>query len=247
VGLPPSSAALLTAVNVGFGILYAAAVPFLRGDGLRSAVEKFMRGRRMLIYPVVFAAFILGAVLDPRPAVAKTLHLRADLQKSELRATVAEPFAAVRSPATAAFKMKSCEIDGDPNHVAATAHVKLVIDAASYDSGSATRDRNVINSTLEAAKFKTIDFESTAFEDVQIDVPGVSGSAIVVGNLTLHGTTKVIRVPIRVSMSSDGQFSAGGEIEFRYTDFGIKAPRLAYLVSAGDQAMVTFRIVAQRH
>jgi polyisoprenoid-binding protein YceI len=121
-----------------------------------------------------------------------------------------------------------------------------VIDATSYDSGNDTRDRNVIHSALETAKYQTIDFESTALEDLQIDVPGVSGSATVVGKLTLHGVTKVMRVPVRVSLSTDGQFSAGGEIEFKYTDFGVKPPRLAFLLSASDKTTVTFRIMAQR-
>jgi polyisoprenoid-binding protein YceI len=223
----------------------------LAPGSLRSASEKSLPGRRLLTDPAglaatAMAAGLLGLALAVGAARAETLHLHADLHKSDVRATVAEPLAAVRSAATGAFKIKSCVIDGDPNNVAATAHVKLVIDATSYDSGSATRDRNVTQSALDTAKFPTIDFDSTALEDVELDVPGVSGSAIVVGKLTLHGTTKVVRVPVRVSMSSDGQFSAGGEIAFRYTDYGIKPPRLAFLISAGDQTTVTFRIVAQR-
>jgi polyisoprenoid-binding protein YceI len=217
-----------------------------RAGGLRSAVEKSLSGRPLLTYPAVLAATLLSAALATRPASTETLHLHADMHKSEVHATVAEPFGAIRSPASGAFKIESCEIDGDPNNVAATAHVKLVIDAGTYDSGSATRDRNVTQSALETTKYPTIDFDSTALDDIQIDIPGVSGSAIVVGKLTLHGITKVIRVPVRVSMSSDGQFSAGGEVEFRYTDFGVQVPRLAFLISAGDQTTVTFRIVAQR-
>jgi polyisoprenoid-binding protein YceI len=202
----------------------------------------------MLAYLAIVAATLTVAIAAARTVIAETIHLDADLQKSELRATVAEPLAVMRDQATAtgSFKMNSCEIDGDPNNVAATGHVKLVIDATSYDSGNDTRDRNVIHSALETAKYQTIDFESTGLEDLQIDVPGVSGSATVVGKLTLHGVTKVMRVPVRVSLSTDGQFSAGGELEFRYTDFGMKAPRLAFLVAGSDEATITFRIVAQR-
>ncbi|MGH7880292.1 MAG: YceI family protein [Candidatus Binataceae bacterium] len=200
----------------------------------------------MLVGLAMIVATAIGAAAPP--AIAETIHLEADLQKSQISATVGEPLAVVRDQATAtgAFRMNSCEIDGDPNNLAATAHVKLVIDATTYDSGSTTRDRNVIHSALETAKYQTIDFESTALEDVQIDVPGVSGSATVVGKLTLHGTTKIMRVPVRVSMSTDGEFSAGGEVQFRYTDFGIKAPRLVFLLPASDMTTVTFRILAQR-
>jgi polyisoprenoid-binding protein YceI len=124
--------------------------------------------------------------------------------------------------------------------------VKLVIDATSYDSGSDTRDRNVIHSALETAKYETITFESIRLDDLQVEVPGISGSATVVGSLTLHGTTRIMRVPVRVSMSTDGEFSAGGELTFNYTDFGVKPPRLLFAIPAGDEVTVSFRILAQR-
>jgi polyisoprenoid-binding protein YceI len=182
-----------------------------------------------------------------QPAVADTLHLEADPKQSEITATVEEPFGIVRDhpTATGAFTINSCEIDGDQNNPGATGHVKLELDATSYDSGSSTRDRNVIHSALETANYQTIEFESTGLEDVQVDVPRVSGSATVVGRLTLHGTTKTIRVPVRLSLSTDGQFTASGEFEFRYTDFGISAPRLGFLIPVSDRVTVTFRIVAQ--
>jgi polyisoprenoid-binding protein YceI len=171
-----------------------------------------------------------------------------DYQKSEIRATVAEPLGVLRDhpTATGSFQMIKGEIDGDPENVAATAHVKLVLNATTYDSGDAKRDREVIHSALETAKYQVIIFESRKFEDVEMEVPGVSGSATVVGNLTLHGTTHTIKVPVRVSMDTDGQFSAGGEITFKYTDYGIKAPRLLFLLAASDQVTISFRVLAQR-
>jgi polyisoprenoid-binding protein YceI len=202
--------------------------------------------RRLLTSIAVLSAIATG--LTTRPALAETLHLEPDLVKSSIQATVAEPLGVMRDRpnATGNFRMSSGEIDGDPNSPGATGHVKLVIDATSYDSGSATRDRNVIHSALETAKYQTITFESTSLDSVQIDVPGVSGSATVVGKLTLHGQTRLIRVPIQVSMTTDGQFSAGGEITFNYEDYGIKAPELLFLISASNQVTVAFRILAQR-
>jgi len=170
-----------------------------------------------------------------------------DDQKTEIKATVAEPLGLLRDhpTATGSFQLIKGEIDGDPDNVT-TGHVKLVINATTYDSGNDTRDRAVISSALETAKYQVIIFESTGLEDVQIEVPGVSGSATIVGNLTLHGTTRVMRVPVRVSMTTDGEFSAGGEITFRYTDFGVKVPRLLFALPASDQVTVAFRVVAQR-
>ena len=170
-----------------------------------------------------------------------------DYQKTEIKATVTEPLGVFRDHpnATGSFQLIKGEIDGDPDNVT-TGHVKLVINATTYDSGSDTRDRAVLSSALETAKYQVIIFDSTGLEDVQIEVPGVSGSATIVGNLTLHGTTRIMRVPVRVSMSTDGEFSAGGEVTFRYTDFGVKVPRLLFAIPAGDEVTVAFRVVAQR-
>lgn len=204
-----------------------------------------MRGRvrftRELL--VTIAVLLIG-----RPAAAETLHMEPDYQKTEIKATVAEPFGVLRDhpTATGSFQLIKGEIDGDPDNPAATGHVKLVIDATTYDSGSDTRDRAVLSSALETAKYQVIIFASTGMEDVQIEVPGVSGSATIVGNLTLHGTTRVMRVPVRVSMSTDGEFSAGGEITFKYTDFGVKVPKMLFVIPASDEVTVAFRVVAQR-
>jgi polyisoprenoid-binding protein YceI len=162
---------------------------------------------------------------------------------------VAEPLGLIRDhpEATGTFHLVAGEIDGDPENPVATGHVKLVIDATSYSSGDDRRDRAVIHSALETARYQTITFESKTFDDPEIEVPGVSGGATVVGNLTMHGTTRVMRVPgVRISMTTDGEFSAGGEFTFKYTDFGIKAPRLLYVLPVSSEVTLAFRIVTQR-
>lgn len=189
----------------------------------------------------------IAILLVWRPAAAETLHMEPDYQKTEIKATVAEPFGILRDrpTATGSFQLIKGEIDGDPDNPGATGHVNLVINATTYDSGSDTRDRAVL-SALETAKYQVIIFDSTGMEDVQIEVPGVSGSATIVGKLTLHGTTRVMRVPVRVSMTTDGEFSAGGEISFKFTDFGVKVPRMLFAIPAGDEVTVAFRVIAQR-
>jgi polyisoprenoid-binding protein YceI len=196
------------------------------------------------------ALIAAGAVLlAARPARAEMLHMEADVQKSEIRATVAEPLGLLRDHpnATGTFRLVSGEIDGDPENPTSTGHVKLVVDATSYNSGDDRRDRAVIHSALETAKYQTITFESKSFNDVSIDVPGVSGSATVVGNLSMHGMTRPMRVPnVLISMSTDGEFSAGGEFSLRYTDFGVNPPRLLYVLPVSSDVTLSFRIVAQR-
>jgi polyisoprenoid-binding protein YceI len=179
---------------------------------------------------------------------AEMLHLEPDHHKSEVSATVDEPFGLLRDnpTATGKFEIIDGEIDGDPQNLAGTAHVKIVINATTYDSGDNARDRSVIHSALETWKYQTIVFESSHLEDINVEVPGASGNATVVGHLTLHGVTRTMRVPVRVSMDTDGEFSAGGEVTFDYTEFGISPPRYLFVWPAAKQVTVSFRIVAQR-
>jgi polyisoprenoid-binding protein YceI len=180
-------------------------------------------------------------------AQAATIHLPIDTQASHINATVMEPLARMRDrpQATGAFQIITGEIDGDPSNLAATGHVSLVIDATTYNSGSDTRDRHVIHSALETFNFSVISFVSKRIEDVKVEVPGVLGTATVVGNLTLHGVTREMSLPVNLSMSPDGIFDARGQITFDYTDFGISPPSLLF-IPAGREVTVEFQIRAER-
>jgi len=194
--------------------------------------------------PAVLGAAALLLVLAP--ARAEMTHLQVDTQKSQISAAVEEPLSRLRDVTFAEgnFHIISGEIDGDPADVATTGHVKLVVDLTTYDSGSDHRDRLVLSSALETSLYSTAIFESTRVEKVEVVVPGAVGSATVIGNLTLHGTTRQISVPVRLSLSPDGLFTGNGEVTFRYTDFGVKVPRLAFVFPAGDEVTVKFRITA---
>jgi len=178
---------------------------------------------------------------------AEMMHLAIDPAKTEITASVMEPLSRLRDQqyADGTFRVVSGEIDGDPANVAATGHVKLEIDPTSYSSGNDARDRNVLSSTLETRLYDKITFESTRIEDIDMDAPTV-GKATIVGNLTLHGTTLSMRVPVNVSISPEGVLTGSGEVTFKYTDFGMKAPRLLFALPASNEVTVKFRVIATR-
>jgi len=194
------------------------------------------------------AAIITAVLLARVPARAEVMHLPIDTQKSKISPAVAEPLSRLRDVAFAEgkFHIVSGDISGDPSDVATTGHVNLVIDLTTYDSANERRDTTVISSALETKVYSTASFESARIEKVEVVVPGAVGSATVVGNLSLHGTTRQINVPVRLSLSPEGQLTADGEVTFPYTDFGVKVPRLAFVFPAGDQVTVKFRIIAER-
>jgi polyisoprenoid-binding protein YceI len=179
---------------------------------------------------------------------AAAIHLQIDPQKSQITATVADPLARFRDTGEieATLRITSGSVDGDPQNPGQTGHVKLVINATTFDSGNNHRDNVVLGTALNTAQYQTISFESTHLESVQIDVPGKMGHAVVVGNLTLHGTTREIRIPADISLNSDGTLNGDGEVSFNYTDFGVQVPRLMFALPAGRDVTVHFHVTAEQ-
>ncbi|HUN60249.1 MAG TPA: YceI family protein [Candidatus Binataceae bacterium] len=198
--------------------------------------------RRTIVITLLLAALNFSAA-----AHAGVIHLPIDTQTSQISATVQLPLARMRDQptTTGTFEIITGEVDGDPDNLAATGHVSIVIDATTYNSGNDMRDRHVIHSALQTFNFTAISFESTRIEDIKVETPGALGTATVVGNLTLHGVTREMSLPVNLSMSPDGIFEARGEITFDYTDFAITPPSL-FFVPAGKNVDVEFDIRAER-
>ncbi len=193
-------------------------------------------------------AAIAGAVLlNVRTVNAAPIHLQINPQKSEITATVADPLARFRENGEieATLRIISGQVDGDPQNPGQTGHVKLVIDATSFNSGNDHRDKVVLADALDTRDFQTIAFESTHLTNVQLEVPGKMGHAIVVGNLTMHGTTSQVEVPTDVFLDSQNTLSSDGEVSINYTDFGVRVPRLLFALPAGREVTIHFHIVAE--
>jgi polyisoprenoid-binding protein YceI len=196
------------------------------------------------------AALTVGAIAILRgSASAEMLHLEIDPSATKISASVMQPlssllFGDTATPVVGTFRVEEGEVDGDPANAAKTGHVHLLINATTYDSGLRHRDKNVLSSVLETANGTSIIFDSTRLEDVSADPSGNIGTAKVVGNLTLHNTTREIRVPVRLSITHEHQLYADGEVTFTYTDWGVKRAKIGYLVPASDQVTITFHVVA---
>jgi polyisoprenoid-binding protein YceI len=206
-----------------------------------------MRARMNTRVSIGAAAIFATTLLMVESVCAAELHLQIDPQQSQISTSVADPLGRLREAGDiqATFRIKSGSIDGDPQHPHETGHVQLVIDATTFDSGNTHRDNVVLGTALNTAQYQTISFESTSIEDVQIDAPGKMGHAVVVGNLTLHGTTRILRVPADVALDSDGILRADGETSFDYRDFGIQVPRLLAF-PAGHDVTIHFHVTALR-
>jgi polyisoprenoid-binding protein YceI len=191
---------------------------------------------------IVIIAALNALIAFAPPARAETVHLTIDPKASKVTAAVAEPDR-VRPPAVGKFDITSGEVSGDPANPAAAGSVNIVLDAKSYDSGNPFRDDAVYN-LLDAGAYPTITFQSTGLQNVSMDSSN-AGSGTVAGNLTIHGATKPVSVPVKAAFDGSGNLTADGEVSFNYAEYGVKVPSLLGL-KAGDEVKVTFHIVATR-
>jgi polyisoprenoid-binding protein YceI len=97
---------------------------------------------------------------------------------------------------------------------------------------------------LDSARFGTIAFTSRTvtgrtlpdgFHDLRIE-----------GDLSLHGGTAPVTVPVRIRVAADGTLTADGTAVIRQTDFGIKPVSVAGVVNVKNELGLTFRIEARR-
>ncbi|KFZ30771.1 hypothetical protein IDSA_09660 [Pseudidiomarina salinarum] len=101
------------------------------------------------------------------------------------------------------------------------AKVSVVIDVASIDSNHAERDKHLRSQDfLNVSEFPRAQFESTSY------VANGDGTGVLVGDFTLHGTTKEVAINVsEIGAGPDpwGGYRRGfeGAITFAPADFGI--------------------------
>ena len=195
---------------------------------------------RTLIAIHIFAAI----ALQPNSAGAAPMRFKIDADRSTVSVSVAEPAAFIRGHAEGTFRIIDGAISGDPADISRSAKVRILLDATSYNSGNASRDRSVTETSLEADKFPTIGFESNTIVGIVMSNPR-EGRAIVNGFLTLHGESHAMTMSVHGALGPDGAFAGDGEVTFDYEDFGMKVPGvLFHSILAGNEATVRFHIVA---
>ena len=193
---------------------------------------------------ITLAGVFALIAFEPCTASAALMRFKIDPDRSTISAEVAEPAAWIRGSATGTFRIIDGAVSLDPVNIPRTARVRILIDAGSYSSDKASRDRYVTEKTLEADKFPTIGFESNTIVGVVMTGRN-EGTAIVNGFLTLHGESHAMTMSVHATLGADGVFTGDGEVKFNYEDFDVAVPTvLFHTLLAGDEATVRFHIVA---
>src|SRR4029453_3328512 len=114
-------------------------------------------------------------------------------------------------------RVQAGELHFDPAGGAASGAV--VVDARSFVTGIAARDRDMHQKVLESARFPEIRFEA---ERVEVKSgSGESAEVVLRGAFAIHGTSHPLAVPAHLARSGGG-LPGGSSFLFPYLSWGVQ-------------------------
>lgn len=148
-------------------------------------------------------------------------------------ASIGAKTAVGRTPAVAG----SVEISGST-----VAAASFEADLTQLQSDSRNRDNAIRSQALETDAFPTATFTLTEPLDLgTTPVTGTPFSAQAMGDLTIHGVTRSVTVPIEGQLIGDSVVLVGA-IPIEFADYDIDPPRAAVVLSVEDNGEMEFQL-----
>lgn len=108
------------------------------------------------------------------------------------------------------------------------------------------RDGQLKRQALETDAFPSATFTLTAPADLGgVPAEGKDLSVTVTGDLTLHGTTKQVQIPLQARLSG-GVVAITGSLEIAFADFGISKPQSMMVLSVEDHGTLELQLQLKR-
>jgi len=144
------------------------------------------------------------------------------------------------------FDGKTSDVTGtivaDPTNPAG-ASVQLTINVDSLDTGVGLRNKEMRERYLETNKFGSASFQSISVAAPPSIAANQPIEIRVIGEMTLHGVTKRMTIPVRVVLIPDGRIHATSNFKIHMPDFGISVPH-SILVTVNDEVPVRLDVWA---
>lgn len=111
-------------------------------------------------------------------------------------------------------------------------------DLTALKSDETRRDNAIRSRGIETSRFPTATFVLTQ----PINAPRGGGTVQATGDLTLHGQTKRVTIPLQTRLSGP-QVELVGSLEFAFADFGMQPPSVGGFVSVEDEATLEVKLL----
>lgn len=120
----------------------------------------------------------------------------------------------------------------------------VTVDAAALDSGEAARDEDM-RASLDVRGHPQLTFEWTGFRTDAADAAAMKTTGTVLGKLTVHGTTRALEMPVRLSVDASRRVTVEGEVEIRMSDYNVAPPRKLGVLTVEDTVRIWIALRAR--
>ena len=125
-------------------------------------------------------------------------------------------------------------------------NANFTVDVSQLKSNEARRDNRIRTIGLETDKYPQAAFVAAGPIDIPRDA--VDGKVVTVqadGDMTLHGVTKKVSIPLEVQRKGD-QVRIVGSYDFTWSDFGMTAPSVPPFVSVTGNPKLEFDVTLSK-
>jgi polyisoprenoid-binding protein YceI len=124
--------------------------------------------------------------------------------------------------------------------------VEVTADLGQLRSDDDRRDGRLREQAIETDDFPTATFRlSSPIELGSVPADGQTLTATATGDLTLHGVTKTVQVPIEARLSGD-VVTVTGSIEILFADYAIERPTSFFVLSIEDHGIMELQLHFRR-
>jgi polyisoprenoid-binding protein YceI len=123
---------------------------------------------------------------------------------------------------------------------------RFEVDLTKLTSDESRRDNRIRTDGLQTSQFPTATFVSAG--PVTLPPETVTGQAVkasAVGDLTLHGVTKRVTIPLDVRVTG-GKGELVGSLRFPMSDFNITPPSIGGFVTVDPDATLEFKLILEK-
>jgi polyisoprenoid-binding protein YceI len=125
------------------------------------------------------------------------------------------------------------------------AAVTIEADMTAITTNESRRDDKV-QDALDTGQFPTATFELT--QPIELGDAAASGAPVSVeasGELTIHGVTTRVTIPLEAQLVGD-HVVVVGSLDIEFADFGVSVPSAPVVLSAGDEGVVELQLFFSR-
>src|SRR5438132_14358108 len=122
----------------------------------------------------------------------------------------------------------------------------ITVDVTKLSSDQSRRDQRIHSQGLESDRYPTATFTLTS--PIALTADATSGQTVHVsatGDLTIHGVTKSVTIPIDARLTGS-TIELVGSISFPFSQFGMTPPSIGGFVSVQNTATMEFQLLLTR-